>query len=61
MSFPQSIKKLREKNPKGLLVQIRMVTDTGVISEFEGVDCETFDTVVRLTRENQDRKARFAK
>lgn len=35
--FPGSMKKLREKFPQGLLVQARLLTDTGVVVEWEGL------------------------
>lgn len=48
--FPQSMKKLREKFPKGLLIQIRLIGDDGGITEFEGVDGSVFDHLIKVMR-----------
>ncbi len=48
--FPQSMKKLREKFPKGLLIQVRFIGDDGEILEFEGRDGPVFDHLVRVMR-----------
>ena len=34
--FPQSIKALREKFPRGIIIQARAVLDSGDIVEFQG-------------------------
>ena len=35
--FPRAVKVLRQKYPRGTLVQVRFVTDAGDIVEFEGL------------------------
>jgi hypothetical protein len=37
-SFPQSMKVLREKFPKTLLVQLRIISPNGTVIEYEGAD-----------------------
>jgi len=48
--FPQSMKKLREKFPKGLLIQVRFIGDDGGIIEFEGRDGAVFEDLVAVMR-----------
>lgn len=53
--FPQSMKRLREKYPKGLLIQARFVTEAGVVIEFEGVDGDGIvERLLASTRTKQE-------
>lgn len=35
--FPRAVKTLRQKFPRGTIVQVRFVTDAGDVVEFEGL------------------------
>lgn len=52
--FPKSIKSLRQKFPKGLLIQVRFVTGEDTVLEFEGVDGDSLvDKLLASAREAQ--------
>jgi len=45
------MKRLREKFPEGLLIQVRFVADDGGIVEFEGLDGTVFEKVIKAVRQ----------
>lgn len=49
-SFPQSMKVLREKFPKTLLVQLRIITESGTVAEYEGADDPVVDELLKTLR-----------
>jgi hypothetical protein len=49
-SFPQSMKVLREKFPNTLLVQLRVITSSGTVAEYEGADDPVVDGILQSLR-----------